>query len=99
MFKFVVVSHWRGKGKHLSEVRILTPDRMQTIVASQPTGFEILPGGFADNITFFVEVVFPQAGEYWVQTLINSNLYDEQPLLVADARTMHTTDDVSEAVN
>jgi hypothetical protein len=99
MFKFAVVNHWEGKGKHLSEVRILTPDRLQTIVASQPTGFEIHPGGFADNISFFVEVVFPQAGQYWVQTLVNSTLFNEQPLLVTDMQTAQATENASEAVN
>ncbi len=98
MFKFAVVNHWRGEGTHLSEVRILTPDRRQPIAVSQPTSFDIAPGGFADNISFFIDVTFPQAGQYWVQTLVNSNLFDEQPLLVTDARTAQT-EDVSEAVN
>src|SRR5258705_279419 len=49
LIKFAVVNHWRGAGTHLSEVRILTPDRQQHIVASQPTSLEIVPGGFADN--------------------------------------------------
>ena len=99
LIKFAVVNHWRGEGKHLSEVRILTPDRQQPIVVSQPSAFEIAPGGFADNISFFVNVTFPVAGEYWVQTLVNSTLFDEQPLIVADAQGMKSTQNVSEAVN
>ena len=75
LIKFAVVSHWQGEGSYLSEVRILTPDRQQPIVVSQPTRFEIAPGGgFADNISFFVNVTFPKAGRYVVQTLIDSNL-------------------------
>src|SRR5215210_7654098 len=50
LFKFAVVNHWRGDGAHLSEVRILTPDRRQPIAFSQPTSFEIGLSGFADNI-------------------------------------------------
>src|SRR5919197_1486581 len=50
LIKFAVVNHWRGEGAHLSEVRILTPDRQQPVVVSQPAPFEIAPGGFADNI-------------------------------------------------
>jgi hypothetical protein len=99
LIKFAVVNHWRGEGKHLSEVRILTPDRQQPIVVSQPTSFEIAAGGFADNISFFVNVTFPVTGEYLVQTLINSTLFDEQRLIVADAQTSKTTQHVSEAVN
>jgi uncharacterized protein DUF6941 len=98
LMKFAVVNHWRGEGVHLSEVRILTPDRTQPVVVSQPTRFEIAPGGFADNISFFVNVTFPTAGRYWVQTLVDSNLFDEQTLTVADARTQEA-ESLSEAVN
>src|ERR1700730_13223987 len=89
LIKFAVVNHWRGEGGHLSEVRILTPDRQQPVVVSQPTRFEIAPGGFADNISFFVNVTFPMAGQYWVQTLVNSTLFDEQPLSVGGAKKTH----------
>jgi len=98
LIKFAVVNHWRGEGEHLSEVRILTPDRRQPIVVSQPTRFEIAAGGFADNISFFVNVTFPAAGQYWVQTLVDSTLFDEQKLLVSDGRES-PADSASEAVN
>ncbi|MEP6569656.1 MAG: hypothetical protein ABJC10_07775 [Acidobacteriota bacterium] len=98
LIKFAVVNHWRGEGTHLSEVRILTPDRQQHIVASQPTSLQITPGGFADNISFFVNVTFPAAGQYWVQTLVDSNLFDEQQLTVSDGREPQA-DDTSTAVN
>lgn len=99
LIKFAIVNHWRGEGTHLSEVRILTPDRQQPVAVSQPAPFEIAPQGFADNISFFINTTFPVAGQYWVQTLINSTLYDEQPLVVADARTAQATESMSEAVN
>jgi len=98
LIKFAVVNHWRGEGVHLSEVRILTPDRRQPVVVSQPTRFEIAAGGFADNISFFVNVTFPTAGQYWVQTLIDSNLFDEQSLTVSDGQESQT-ENASEAVN
>ena len=98
LIKFAVVNHWRGEGAHLSEVRILTPDRQHPVVVSQPTSFEIAPGGFADNISFFVNVTFPAPGQYWVQTLVDSNLFDEQPLTVSDGRETQA-DSASEAVN
>ena len=99
VIKFAVVNHWRGEGKHLSEVRILAPDKRHPIVVSQPTPFEIAPGGFADNVSFFVNVVFHQPGQYWVQTLVNSNLFDERPLTIADTQTAQSNDAMSEAVN
>lgn len=98
LIKFAVVNHWRGQGTHLSEVRILTPNRQRPVVVSQPTSFEITPGGFADNISFFVNVTFPAAGQYWVQTLVDSNLFDEQKLTVSDGREAEA-DDASQAVN
>ena len=98
LIKFAVVNHWRGEGKHLSEVRILTPDRQQHIVASQPTSLEVMPGAYADNISFFVNVTFPTAGKYWVQTLVDSNLFDEQQLSISDGREA-LADTSSQAVN
>lgn len=98
LIKFAVINHWRGEGTHLSEVRILTPDRQHPVVVSQPTSFEIAPGGFADNISFFVNVTFPTAGQYWVQTLVDSNLFDEQLLTVSDGREA-LADSSSQAVN
>lgn len=98
LIKFAVVSHWVGNGSYLSEVRILSPDRSQPVVVSQPTQFELGTGGFADNISFFVNVAFPVAGEYWVQTLVDSNLFDEFPLSISDAN-QNRADSISEAVN
>ena len=98
LIKFAVVNHWRGEGNYLSEVRILTPDRRQPVVVSQPTQFEISQGGFADNISFFVNVTFPTAGQYWVQTLVNSNLFEEQRLTISDASEQHNVA-MTEAVN
>lgn len=98
LIKFAVVSHWQGEGSYLSEVRILTPDRQQPIVVSQPTRFEIAGGGFADNISFFVNVTFPKAGRYVVQTLIDSNLFQEQMLTVSDVTEPEMLG-TSEAVN
>lgn len=84
IIKFAVVNHWKGQGSYLSEVRILTPDRQHPIVVSQPTRFEISSGGFADNISFFINVTFPTPGRYVVQTLIDSNLFNEELLTVSD---------------
>lgn len=98
LIKFAVVHHWKGRGSYLSEVRILTPDRQQPIVVSQPTRFEIASGGFADNISFFVNVTFPTAGRYIVQTLVDSNLFEEQTLTVSDVAETELLG-ASEAVN
>ena len=98
LIKFAIVNHWQGSGSYLSEVRILSPDRQQPIVVSQPTRFEIASGGFADNISFFVNVTFPKSGRYLVQTLIDSNLFHEQGLLVSDATEAELLG-ASEAVN
>ena len=99
MLKLAIVNHWQGQGSYLSEVRILTPDRQQPIVVSQPTRIEISTGGYADNISFFVNITFPTSGRYVVQTLIDSNLYEEQMLFVADASEAQLVGAPSDAVN
>jgi len=98
LIKFAVVNHWRGEGSFLSQVQILTPDRMQAVVASEPTSFQVAPGGYADNISFFVNVTFPKGGQYLVQTLVNSNLFEEQVLTISDASEAQMLG-ASEAVN
>lgn len=85
VLKLVILNHWSGDGQYLSEVRILTPDRTQPVAVSQPSAFEIPPGGYADNVTMFANVTFPVAGNYVVQTLINSTLFAEQSLTIMDA--------------
>ena len=100
LIKFAIVNHWRGEGRYLSEVRILSPDRKQPIVVSEPAPFEITHGGHTDNVSFFVNITFPTSGEYWVQTLINSTLFDEQPLLVVDASAAsQPAEAASDAIN
>jgi hypothetical protein len=84
VLKVVVLNHWSGEGKYLSEVRILTPDRGQPIAVSPPSSFDIPADGFADNVTIFANITFPAPGPYVVQTLINSSLFSEQQLVVTN---------------
>lgn len=101
VMKFAVVNQWRGEGRHLSEVRILTDDRQQAVVLAEPSPFEIASGGVANNISFFFNVEFPQPGRYHVQTLIDSSLADEQELtlVLVDHTGTPAADNTSEAVN
>ena len=102
LIKFAVVNHWRGEGNHETETRILSPDKSNLVVTSQATALELASGGFTDNVSFFVNVVFPKAGTYWVQTLANSVLQEEFPLIVTDAQAvaeMNPTEEISERVN
>ena len=101
LLKFAVVSQWRGEGSHLSEVRILTPDRRHAVVLAEPSPFEVAPGGVANNISFFFNVEFPAPGTYLVQTLVDSSLADEQELtfIHVDASGTPPPDATSEAVN
>ena len=98
LIKFAVINHWKGQGSYLAEVRILTPDRQHPVVVSQPTRFEIAAGGFAVNISFFVNVTFPTTGRYVVQVLIDSTLFKEQLLTVSDVTEAELLGP-SEAVN
>ena len=101
LLKFAVVSQWRGEGSHLSEVRILSPDRRQPVVIAEPAPFDVTPGGVANNISFFFNVEFPAPGRYRVQTLVDSTLADEQELTLMRVETSGASlpDSTSEAVN
>ncbi len=101
LIKFAVINHWRGEGNHQTEVRILSPDKSNLVVTSQPTAIELAPGGFTDNVSFFVNVVFPSAGTYWVQTLADTVLLEEFPLIVTDSGNMPSqpAEEISETIN
>ena len=102
LIKFAVVNHWQGEGTHQAEVQILTPDKSDLIVTSQPIALELATGGFTDNVSFFVNVVFPTAGTYWIQTLANSVLLEEFSLIVTDTQAVagiNPTEEVSETIN
>lgn len=102
LIKFAVINHWRGQGSHQTEVRILAPNKQDLIVSSQPTMIELAEGGFTDNVSFFVNVVFPTAGTYWIQTIANTVMVDEFPLIVTDSENlsaMQPADEISETVN
>ncbi len=101
VMKFAVVTQWRGQGRHLSEVRILTANRQQPVVLAEPSPFEVMHGGVANNISFFFNVEFPAPGLYRVQTLIDSSLADEQELTLVhvDQTGAPAPDEASEAVN
>lgn len=91
LIKFAVVNHWSGEGAHSTEVRILAPNRTEVLVTSQPTEIDLGKGGFTDNVSFFVNVVFPTAGSYYVQTLADKEVVDEFALTVTDVRNANMT--------
>ncbi len=102
LIKFAVINHWRGEGKYETEIRILSPNRQNVIVSSQATEIELAAGGFTDNVSFFVNVVFPESGTYWVQTLADAVLLDEFQLLVTDSQNLPNTiepENISETIN
>ena len=102
LIKVAVINHWRGSGNHQTEVRILSPDKNNLVVTSQPTTIELAPGGFTDNVSFFVNVVFPTAGTYWVQTIANTVVLDEFPLIVTDSANLEANrppEEITETIN
>lgn len=101
LIKFAVINHWKGEGNHQTEVRILSPDKSNLVVTSQPTAIDLAPGGFTDNVSFFVNVVFPSAGTYWVQTLADTVILEEFPLIVTDSGNMpmQPAEEISETIN
>jgi len=102
LIKFAVINHWKGSGGHETEIRILSPDKSNMVVTSQPTHIELAEGGFTDNISFFVNVVFPNPGTYWIQTIANAAVVDELPLIVTDAVNANSAgpaEEITETIN
>jgi hypothetical protein len=102
LIKFAVINHFQGEGNHQTEVRILSPDRSNLVVTSQPTALDLAPGGFTDNVSFFVNVVFPTPGTYWVQTIADTVVLEEFPLIVTDAGTVQNltpAEEITETIN
>lgn len=91
LIKFAVVNHLEGDGNYSTEVRILSPDKSRVVVTSQPTDVSLAPNSYTDNVSFFVNVVFPAAGTYWVQTLNENNVLEEMPLIVTDIASMNAS--------
>jgi len=99
LLKLAVVNHWRGSGRYLTEVRILSPDRSRAIAASQPSRIEVPENGGADNVTVFTNVSFTEPGAYVVQTLIDSSLFSEHMLPVIEPQQAMQRTDPSETIN
>ena len=102
LIKFAVINHWSGAGNHETEVRILSPNKSDLIVTSQPTTIDLAAGGFTDNVSFFVNVVFSNPGTYWVQTIANTVVLEEFPLIITDSEnvdTMRPADEITETIN
>ena len=80
LLKLAVITYWHGQGTGTVEVRILSPDRSEIIMASQAAPIDLSADGFTYNLNFFVNVVFQYEGTYWVQTLLDSEVAGEVPL-------------------
>lgn len=82
LIKLAVITYWHGQGTGSSEVRVVSPDRSEVIVVSNPTPIDLPAGGFTHNLTLFVTVALPAAGVYLVQTLLDSEVVSEVPFEV-----------------
>jgi Family of unknown function (DUF6941) len=81
LLKFAIVNHWIGAGQFETYVKVVSPERRE-IVVSAPSQFLIEANGYADNVTFFTNVSFEQAGAHFIQVFIDGKLAAERPLYV-----------------
>jgi len=86
LLKVAVVTYLHGEGTANAEVRILSPDRSEIVMASQAALVDLSAEGSTYNVNFFVNVVFQREGTYWVQILLNSEVASEVPLAVVVQR-------------
>src|SRR3954470_386622 len=99
LLKLAVVNHWRGRGRYLTESRILAPDRNRSIAASHPSPIDVPENGGADNVTVFTNLTFNEAGIYVVQTLVDSSLFAEHVLPIVEVQPSGPVTDVSDVIN
>jgi hypothetical protein len=77
VFKFVVVNHWVGNGDHITQLKIVNPLRSKMVAATEPSPFSLSPGGFADNITVFANVVLEEEGPHPIQIYLDGIMIRE----------------------
>lgn len=82
LVKLAAVTYWHGQGTGSAQVRVVSPDRTEVIVISEPTTIDLPAGGFTHNVVLFVNVVLQREGTYWVQTLLDSKVVGEVPFSV-----------------
>jgi hypothetical protein len=77
ILKFGLLNHWTGRGEHTTEIKIVSPDRTKLMLQTAPSAFSLDPGGFADNVTFFTNVVFAEEGLHIIQIYLNQIMVKE----------------------
>ena len=77
ILKFALLNHWEGNGEHTTEIKIVSSDRRKIIANTAPSTFSLTPGGFADNITIFSNVVFTEEGTHAIQIYLNEIMVRE----------------------
>jgi uncharacterized protein DUF6941 len=77
LLKFALLNHWEGNGEHTTEIKIVSTDRRKIIANTAPSTFSLTPGGFADNITIFSNVVFTEEGTHGIQIYLNQIMVRE----------------------
>jgi hypothetical protein len=77
ILKFALLNHWEGAGEHVTEIKIVSPDRTKLIGSTAPSNFSLTPGGFADNITIFTNVIFSEEGTHVIQIYLDHIMVKE----------------------
>ncbi len=82
-----VVNRWgNGQGEWKQKVRLVSASN-ETLVETQESPV-LLPEAHANvtAVSFFRNIIFPQAGRYWVEVLLNGDLCQRYPLMVVEMR-------------
>jgi hypothetical protein len=82
ILKFMVLNHWVGNGDHTTQLKIINPQRSKIVAATEPSAFSLAPGGFADNVTVFANVVFEEEGPHAIQIYLDGIMVREAYLNV-----------------
>jgi hypothetical protein len=85
--RLCLVTRWcSGEGTFTQHSRILHPDQRAVLAEGRRVPVNLpSPEASATNIELFLNLIFPEAGTYWVEILLENDLKIRYPLRVIRA--------------
>ena len=85
--KLCLVTRWcSGEGTFTQRSRMMLPDQSSTLAEGKNVQVKLSsPEASTTSVEVFINIVFPKAGTYWVEVLLENDLKIRYPLRVNQA--------------
>ena len=85
--KLCLVTRWcSGEGPFTQRSRMMLPDQSSTLAEGKNVQVKLSsPEASTTSVEVFINIVFPKAGTYWVEVLLENDLKIRYPLRVNQA--------------